>query len=337
MGKSTELKKYQGLILISSILLIILAFSSLFIGKYTLFPQEIFQLLEQVPDSGDGRIKYQIFFEIRFPRIILSIIVGACLAISGTTLQALLHNPLASPDILGTSSGAGFGAALGILLFKNYFLLVNVLSLGFGLFSMFLVLLLSGGKKNKSVVSIVLSGIIVSSIFISLISLIKYIADTNETLPAITFWLMGSFSGSTNTQISIVLVPAIIGCFVLYKLRWKLNLLSLGDEEASMMGIDPQILRIILIIVSTVLISISVTVSGIIGWVGLVIPHICRRIIGANNGFCIPLSAVFGAMFMLIIDTIARSVSSTEIPIGILTALVGAPLFVFMFNLKKQR
>lgn len=326
--------KYRHILLWMTSGLFCFSFAALFIGRYSVSIEEFTCVITSSLPT-DNYIAEVIYY-VRLPRIILSVIVGASLASSGTALQGVLQNPLAGPEVLGTSSGAGFGAAMGLLLFPDNLLLTSLTAFVSGIVSMLFVLLLAG-RKTSSIMSIILSGIIVSSIFMALISLVKYVADTDNTLPAITFWLMGSFAQADFLQVETVILPTLSCIGVLLLFRWKLNILSLGDEDAAMMGVNPRRLRILLIVISTLLISVSVTVAGVIGWVGLVIPHICRRLVGANHGYVMPLSIVAGAFFMLLIDTIARSISSAEIPIGILTALIGAPIFTAIFIMKRKR
>lgn len=326
--------KYRHILLWMTGGLFCFSFVALFIGRYTVSIEEfVCVIISSLPT--DDYIA-EVIYHVRLPRIILSVIVGASLASSGTVLQGVLQNPLAGPEVLGTSSGAGFGAALGLLLFPDNLLLTSLTAFVSGIASMLFVLLLAG-RKTSSIMSIILSGIIVSSIFMALISLVKYVADTDNTLPAITFWLMGSFAQADLLQVETIILPTLSCIGVLFLFRWKLNILSLGDEDAAMMGVDPRRLRILLIVISTLLISVSVTVAGVIGWVSLVIPHICRRLVGANHGYVMPLSIVAGSFFMLLIDTMARSISSAEIPIGILTALIGAPIFTVIFIMKRKR
>ena len=260
--------------------------------------------------------------------------VGAALALAGTAMQGILQNPLASPDVLGTASASGFGAAAGILFFGNNLFATLILSFTAGLLSIFFVVALCRLKKDFSVLSIVLSGIITSSLFVSMLSILKFAADPNDTLPAITFWLMGSFASSGSAQITFILFPFLLGTGLLYLFRWKLNILSLGDDEAKIAGVHPKLVKSIVLGAATVLIASAVTVSGMIGWVGLVIPHATRKIIGSNHGYVLPLSSVFGALFMLLSDTFARTIGFSEIPIGIITSLTGAPLFALLFLFK---
>lgn len=263
--------------------------------------------------------------------------VGAGLSISGSALQGTFQNPLVSPDLLGVCSGSGFGASLGILLWKGTGLLTPLFSLVFGFASILLVFFLAGAKNHSETLSVVLSGIIVSAIFTALISLIKYIADSSETLPAITFWQMGSFANATYHDLGISFIPVCFGMAGLLLLKWKINLLSLGDEECYTLGINPNRTRWLIILFTTLTTAGCVTVSGVIGWIGLVIPHICRKLVGVNHGNLLPASCLLGAIFMILVDTAARNLTSAEIPIGILTALIGAPFFSIVYRTKKRR
>ncbi|GMQ59834.1 iron ABC transporter permease [Vallitalea sediminicola] len=337
--ENSNISSYKNVVFIVVILLIIVSVISLLIGRYDISVMDIIKIFSakinhsSLPDNLE--ISSYIICDIRIPRIILAGIVGACIAVAGTCMQGLLQNPLVSPDVLGVSSGAGFGAALGIILTANNLITIHILSFVFGIASISFVFLFSKIRKDHSVLSIILSGIIVSSVFMSLISITKYLADTEEKLPAITFWLMGSFSNASFEQIKIIIIPIMIGLIGLTILRWKINILSLGDDEAFTMGVNPKRLRWVIIILCTVMVSSTVTVAGIIGWIGLVIPHICRKIIGYNHGYLIPLSGLTGAVFLIIVDCLARNISSSEIPIGILTALIGAPIFAFLFMYKR--
>lgn len=322
--------------LILILMIVAAAFFSCVIGRFHIGLKDIYAMCTGDQNIETPDLKRHILFGIRIPRVLLSMVVGSSLAMAGTGLQAVLKNPLASPDVLGTASASGFGAALGIIMFGKTVAGILALSFLAGLGSIVLVFLLCKIKKDLSVLSIVLSGIIVSSLFISFISILKFAADPNDSLPAITFWLMGSFASSSYRSIQFIFIPFAAGTSALFLLRWKLNIASLGDDEAKTSGVNPARLRKTIIIAAALLISSSVTVSGIIGWAGLVIPHAARRIIGANHGYVIPLSGLLGAFFMLLCDDIARTVSVAEIPIGIITAVLGAPLFALLWILKKQ-
>lgn len=330
---------YKKNLLIGTMLLIVSAVGSLLLGKYTISLSDFFTVLSaKFHGSLDSTLETTSFviFNVRIPRVILAAMVGAGLSISGSALQGTFQNPLVSPDLLGVATGAGFGAALGILFTGGRGIATPLLALSFGLVSVLLVFFLAGKKSTSETLSVVLGGIIVSSIFSALISLVKYVADSAETLPAITFWQMGSFANATYGDIRLAFIPIVIGIFGLHMLRWKINLLSLGDEECYALGINPKTTRWAVILFSTMTTAGCVTVSGVIGWVGLVIPHICRNLVGVNHGHLLPSSCLIGATFMILVDTAARNITAAEIPIGILTALIGAPFFAIIYNRSKE-
>lgn len=306
--------------------------ASLFIGRYLISPYEVLRTLLAFFSGGNtDSQEATIILGLRLPRTILSFLIGGGLAVSGATYQSLFRNQLVSPDILGVSSGAGFGAALSILLIGSS--IVNpIFSIGFGVLSVFITFRLATTKKETGILSLVLSGIVISSIFSSLISLIKFTADPYDELPAITYWLMGSFSKISYEEVRLASIPILVSVFALYLMRWRLNVLSLGDEEVLSLGINPRKTRTLIIFLSTVITSVSVTVVGIVGWVGLVIPHICRFIFGADNRTVLPSSFFIGGIFLTWVDILSRSISAAEIPIGILTSLMGAPFFAVLFK-----
>ncbi len=280
-------------------------------------------------------IAEHILFQVRLPRILIALLVGAGLSIAGASLQGLFQNPLVSPDILGVCSGSGFGAALGILLTSGSGILTTILSFVFGLISVLLTLCMVRVKGQSQTMSYILSGIIVTSVFSAFTSLIKYVADINDQLPAITFWLMGSLANTEFNDLKLIILPIFAGIIGLLLLRWRLNILSLGEEEAYSLGVNPIATRIAVILLSTIITAACVMVSGIIGWVGLVIPHICRRITGVNHKNLLPASMLLGGTFMVIVDSAARNLTPAEIPIGILTALIGAPFFALVYSRMK--
>lgn len=319
-------------------LLAALMLISLMIGRYHMNCGELWQLIQSKLSGASytgSDVTEHVLLKVRLPRILIAALVGAGLSVAGASLQGLFQNPLVSPDILGVCSGSGFGAALGILLTSEIGILTTGLSSVFGLASVSLTLLMVRSKGESQTMSYILSGIIVTSVFSALTSLIKYVADVNDILPAITFWLMGSFANTEFKDLALILLPIITGMTGLLLLRWKINILSLGDEEAASLGINPQRIRIAVILLSTIITAACVTVSGIIGWVGLVIPHICRRIAGVNHAGLLPASCLLGAGFMVLVDCAARNLTAAEIPIGILTALVGAPFFAIIYRQMK--
>ncbi|MFA9466187.1 MAG: FecCD family ABC transporter permease [Velocimicrobium sp.] len=342
MSKKRKIIKTKNTVKLKFILLagllVLVMVASLFGGRYHMEYGDVLKLIEAKLSgiSYPGfEVAEHVLFQVRLPRILIALLVGAGLSIAGASLQGLFQNPLVSPDILGVCSGSGFGAALGILLTSGMGVMTSVLSLAFGLISMFLTLFMVRGKGQAQTMSYILSGIIVTSVFSALTSLIKYVADVNDQLPTITFWLMGSFANTEFNDLKIIILPIVIGIAGLLLLRWQLNILSLGEEEAYSLGVNPQAARIAVILFSTIITAACVMVSGIVGWVGLVIPHISRRLMGVNHKGLLPASMLLGGTFMVIVDSVARNLIAAEIPIGILTALIGAPFFALIYNRMK--
>lgn len=266
--------------------------------------------------------------QVRLPRVIAAILVGAALSVAGAAYQGLFQNPMASQDIMGASSGAAFGAALGILLgFQS--LQVSAFAFTFGLLAVMISYAISRASKMGSLIAMILAGMVVSSLCSAGTSFVKLVADTEEVLPAITYWLMGSFASVRLDDMWFVL-PLIVAMVPIFLLRWRINLLATGEEEARSMGINADALRLVIIVCATFLTATCVSMSGLIGWVGLVIPHFCRILFGHDYRRIIPASMVMGSVFLLVVDDVARVLATSEIPIGILTAFVGAPVFVWL-------
>lgn len=267
----------------------------------------------------------------RIPRAAAALLVGMALSAAGVSYQSVFTNPMAAPDILGAASGSACGAALGILL-SDSDLVMQLMAFGFGLGAVLLTLTISKviSKGKSTVIYLILVGMVVSALFKSGISLVKYFADVENTLPAITFWLMGGLTNIKNEQLCFA-APIIIICLVaIFFMRWELNLLSFGDDEAMAMGVNVRAARIRIIIISTLMSSAAISLCGLIGWVGIAAPHICRIVIGANNRHLLPAATLFGGVFVLVIDLIARTALMVEIPLGILTSIVGAPIFLWI-------
>ena len=278
----------------------------------------------------------RVVMNIRFPRIIIACLVGCCLAAAGASYQGVFQNFMASPDILGASSGAAFGAALAILMnLPGY--LITLFAFIASLLCVLLVVFVGSKAKGKRVTSLVLSGIMISSLFSSATSFLKLIADPTDQLPAITYWLMGSFNGTENKDVLFAFIPMLIGIIPLLLLRWRINILTLGDSEAKALGVNPGRIRLVIILASTLITAASVSVSGMIGWVGLVIPHLARRLVGNNYKHLLPATMLFGAIFMLLVDNLCRNLFATEVPIGILTAFIGAPFFIYLITREDER
>jgi len=325
-----EQKTYRLLLILLFVSLILMSVTSLFTGRYALSVQDVLHMLLRLPYMEGSREKASVIFDLRLPRVIAAMMVGAGLSVAGATYQAVLKNALASPDVLGTSSASAFGAALGIVMGLSYQISTGCAFL-FGMLSLALVFGLCSLRHSQEAIVTVLAGLIVASVFVAFVSVLKYVADPEDTLPAIVFWLMGSFSSLVKTEV-FSLVPLFLFClYVIYRLRWTMNILSLGDDEARVQGLHPLLLKIILLVSASVMISASVVICGVVGWVGLVIPHLVRALVGNNHGKLIPVSALCGALFLLVIDTLARALTYAEIPVGILSALIGAPLFAFLY------
>lgn len=320
------------------ILLVLLAVVSFSIGRYSISPElvgkiiiaKIFNQPQDWPETMET-----VIFSIRIPRIIAAILIGGALSVSGASFQNLTKNPMAAPDILGVSAGAGFGAALAMTMYLSWFS-IQISAFIFSLTAVGLAILISRIFGKDSIVVLILGGLVVSAFFQALISLLKYIADPDQTLPAITFWLMGGLSKVTNQDLLIALIPISISLLILFSVRWQINVLSVGDEEARALGVNTSIIRMIVIISATLMTATAVSIGGIIGWVGLVIPHMARMIVGSNFYYLMPTSFLLGGSFLLLVDNVSRSATSAEIPIGILTALIGTPFFVFLLSKVKK-
>ena len=322
-------RKFRVCMITGCIATLLLALIALCLGQYTIALQDVIKVLTlQKVDLVNAET---VIFNIRIPRILVSLIVGSGLATAGASFQALFSNPLATPDTLGCANGASFGAALGILLGLNA-LGIQISALIFGILAVVLVFVFTRYRHANQIMMIILGGMVVSSLFSALVSLIKYVADPNDVLPVITFWLMGSFSNSTIRSLYTGVPMIVLGMVVLYLMRYRMNALSLKEEEAASLGINVRQNRMIVIVASSLITASVVSMCGVVGWVGLLIPHISRMLFGNNHTKVIPGCIVFGALFMLIIDTIARCMYQAEIPVSILTAIIGAPVFLLLLR-----
>lgn len=276
-----------------------------------------------------GKQVENVIFQVRFPRVLMAALVGAGLSAAGAAYQGIFQNPMVSPDVLGASQGAGFGAALGLLLVFPY-QGVTISAFLFGVLAVVLVSVISSRVKYNPTLGLVLSGMMIGSLFSSAVSFLKLVADPNNTLPVITYWLMGSFASTRMKDVLFAAPFIIIGTIPLLLLRWKINVLTLGEEEARSVGINTKRVRLVVIVGATLITAASVSVSGMIGWIGLVIPHFARMLIGNDYRKLIPATLLLGGSFMLLVDNMARMITTSEIPIGILTAFVGAPFFLYL-------
>lgn len=274
---------------------------------------------------------YSVVVNLRLPRILMAIIVGAGLTCAGDTFQSLFSNPLATPDILGVTSGTCVGAILAIILSCSI-LETQLIALVFGLVSVFFTLKIAGKNNSGSMVYLVLASVIASSLFNAIGSLLKYTADPQDKLPEITYWLMGSFTSATYKKLIVGSPLILIGIAIIFLLRWRLNILSLSEDEAKSSGIDIKKTRMLFILASTVITASCVSMCGQVGWIGLLIPHCARMLVGSNNRYVIPISISLGACFMILIDTLSRTISVIELPLSILTAIIGAPVFISLLS-----
>lgn len=312
------------------------ALLSFMIGRYPISPGQVlgimFSKILSLTPWWESRME-TIFFQVRLPRVLLCVLVGGALSASGAAYQAVFANPMASPDVLGASSGAAFGAALCILLGMSS-RVVALFAFAFGLAAVLLAVPIASRSRGNRVTMLVLTGIMISSLFSSGTSYIKLVADPTDQLPAITYWLMGSLAGARMDEVGLAAVPVILGIAALCALGWRLNILTLGDEEAATLGVNVRATRLAIVLCATLITAASVAVSGVIGWIGLVVPHLARKLTGNDNRMVVSVSALTGALFLLAVDNLSRTLWTSEVPLGILTAFVGAPFFVYLLSKK---
>ncbi len=321
------------------IILVVLGVLSFLVGRYPISPDKVVgMLVGTVAPINEFWTNQEalIFFNVRLPRVILAMLVGCCLSAAGAAYQGTFQNPLVSPDILGASQGAAFGAAVAILIGFGAFG-VSVMAFCFSIITVLLVVVVAQASRGNQVLTVVLAGVMVSSLFSAGVSFTKLVADPTDQLPAITYWLMGSLTSAKPADITMVIVPMAAGLVTLFVLRWRINILTMGDEEASTMGVNTKRLRLIIIIAATLVTASSVAVTGMIGWVGLVIPHLSRMLIGSDYRKLMPASMLMGASFLLLVDDVSRLLTTAEIPIGILTAFIGAPFFLYLITRQGRR
>ena len=304
------------------------------VGRYPVSPVELVQNLWWHffdPNAITSAQVQTVIFNIRLPRLLVAMLVGGALSVAGASYQGMFKNPLVSPDILGASAGASLGACLALLLnMPNT--IVQLFAFVCGMLAVALAVGANRLVKYDPILGLVLGGILVSTLFQAGTSLVKFLADANDKLPTITFWLMGSFSSVDQRDLLTILLPMVLGFGLLASQSWRLNVLSFGEEEARSMGVNTRLTRLIVIFASTLIVSTSVAVAGVVGWIGLVIPHLGRALVGPDYRVLLPVSALLGSSYLLLVDDIARLASSVEVPIGILTALLGVPFFVVIFR-----
>ena len=311
-------------------LLFVISFS---VGRYPVSVSELLRLLwfkisgtpSGLPDTVET-----VVFNVRGPRVLASMVVGGALAVSGAVYQGLFRNPLVSPDILGVSSGAALGAVLGIYFSLGVFG-IQALAFAVGLGAVAAVYLIGTFLRHHDpILTLVLAGVVIGTLLSSVVGLIKYLADPYNQLPAITFWLLGSLTGITAADLWAILPAIFFGLVPLYLLRWRMNVMTLGDEEAQALGVDTGRLRLVVVAAATLMTAAAVSVSGIIGWIGLLIPHFARLLVGPDFARLLPASVLLGAGYLLGVDTLARTISTIEVPLGVLTAFIGTPFFIWV-------
>lgn len=318
--------------------LVLLFLGSFMLGRYPVSPSTVVSYIWQTasgqPWTGAREIA-MVVGEIRLPRLAAAVMVGAALSVAGAVFQGMFRNPLVSPDLLGTAHGAGFGASLAILLGMGA-VMIQASAFVFGLVAVLASWTLSQRMKRDRTLGLVLAGIVVGSLFVAGTSVIKYVADTDKVLPEITFWLMGGLAGLRGRDLPSLVIPLVICTSVLWLLRWRLNVLAVGDETATTLGINVRLLQAIVIVCATFLTTAAVSIAGMVAWVGLLIPHLARLIFGPDFRVLLPASFLIGACFMLIVDNIARNLLPAEIPLSILTALVGAPFLAALLIRERE-
>jgi iron complex transport system permease protein len=318
--------------IIMAIILMMCLICSLGLGRFPVDPltvlEVLFSKLLPIKETWSSQVE-TVIINIRFPRVIMGCFIGAGLSCAGCAYQGIFQNPMASPDILGASNGAGFGAATGLFLGFGY-QRITLTAFAGGLCAIAIVLLISSKVHGNQTLCLILSGIMIGSLASAGISYIKLVADPTNTLPAITYWLMGSLASIRTRDMCFAAPLIFFGSLLIVLCRWKINVMTVGDEEAVSMGINVKHLRISVVICATLITAACVSICGMIGWVGLVIPHFARIMVG--NSFCrsLPASLFLGGSFMMIVDNFARLIATSEIPIGILTAFVGAPFFLYL-------
>ncbi|HET8600812.1 MAG TPA: iron ABC transporter permease [Segeticoccus sp.] len=325
-------------VLVTAVLLVVVCLAALTVGRYAVpLPHVVRILLGQVTGAPvTDQTGHDVVVLVRLPRILLAALVGGGLSVGGVALQAIFRNPLVSPQIIGVSSGASFGGALALFLGLGTGFLVGG-AFVFGLLALGIVFLVTVGRAGAPMLMIVLGGVVTGSFFSALVSMLTYLANPYDTLPAIVFWLLGSVASATFGKVLVCVVPVGIGLVVLLVLRWRINVLSLGDDDARAVGVTPGPVRWTVLGAVTLIVAGAVAVSGVISWVGLVVPHLARMWVGPDHRFLVPLSFLLGAAYLVAIDTLARSLTAGEIPLGVLTSLVGAPVFFVLLRRHRDR
>jgi len=311
---------------------------ALAVGRFPVSVGQVLEILgaEATGTAPAGEASRDVVVLVRLPRILLAVLVGGGLAVSGAALQAVFRNPLVSPQIIGVSSGASFGGALAIVLGLGSAMLVGF-AFAFGLVAILVVYAVTRGSEGAPMLMVVLAGVVTGSFFSALVSLLTYIADPYDQLPAIVFWLLGSLATATFAKVGLAALPVLAGSLLLVLLRWRINVLSLGDDDAAAVGLRPAPARWTVLGAVALVVAGAVAVAGVVSWVGLVVPHLVRMWVGPDHRVLLPATFLVGGVFLLVIDTVARTLTAGEIPLGVLTALIGAPVFFALLRRNRQR
>jgi iron complex transport system permease protein len=327
------MREHKGIILASALLVVTASVLAITFGRYRIDLSTLGQIVASSLSTGETRQNLVtpalVLWSVRLPRVIMAVMVGAALSVAGAVFQGLFRNPLVSPGILGVTHGSAFGAALAILLAGHSAVAIESSAFFWGLGAAILAYQLARSSGNTAT-SLVLSGVIISALFMAAVSFVKYKADPYQQLPAIVFWTMGSLNSVVWRDTVRTTVLIVLGIGTIYSLRWWLNPMALGDEDAMALGIDVPKARVIYILIATLIVAAPTAYCGNIQWVGPIVPHMARTIVGSDHDALIPFSALLGGLFMLVMDTIARVLPGGEVPVGILTALLGAPFFAYL-------
>jgi len=303
------------------------------VGRYPVTPVDLFKVIgaKVLGEPADvSPVVESVIWQVRGPRVVAAALIGAALAVAGTAFQGLFRNPLVSPDILGASSGAALGAVIGIYLSLGIFAIQGLAFVG-GLIAVAAVYVIGSAIRARDpILVLVLTGVVVGALLGAGVGLVKYLADPYNQLPAMTFWLLGSLAATDRSDLLPLFGPVALGTAVLIALRWRFNVISLPDEEARALGVPTAVLRVAIVAAATLVTSASVATAGIIGWVGLIVPHLTRSLVGPDFARLLPAAAIVGGGYLLLIDTLARTLAQIEIPLGVLTAVVGTPFFIWL-------
>lgn len=332
LQKIDNSKRNHIIIILLSVVLLFCFLISFIIGQYDISIIDVIKVLLSkifpIQQTWSNQIQ-SVILNIRLPRILAAALIGAGLSVAGAAYQGLFQNPMVSPDVLGASEGAGFGASLALLLSFS-FAGVSITAFVFGIAAVLIAYLVSLKMRTNKTLGMVLAGIMIGSLLSAATSFIKLVADTQNVLPAITYWLMGSLASIKISDLELAAIPILLGIIILMILRWRINIMTMGEDEAKTMGINTKGLRVIIILCATLITAASVAIGGMIGWVGLVIPHFARMIVGHDYKVMLPTAMLMGASYLIIVDDLSRTIATSEIPIGILTAFIGAPFFLYL-------